>query len=136
MDEQNKVPLLDKYNQINSVSQPFSSPIIETNPPPYEDTVITVKQTPASIEKPRDYLFLSIFNAVCCAICLGIPAIVYSTRARKQYRLGNIENGKSHANVARILNITGISCASCIIIIFIVFCIVSFYFISTIRIRG
>ena len=59
--------------------------------------------------KQEDYLILSILNLLCCTICLGIPALIFSIRAREQYRLGMILEAKDNAKTAYKMNIAGIT---------------------------
>ena len=81
---------------------------------PYETTYdqITIKQL--NYSKKEDYLGFSIFNMLCCVCCLGLPAIIFSVKAREQYRSGRFELAQDNADTAKKLNITGIIIGSII----------------------
>ena len=68
----------------------------------------------------KDYLGLSIFNFLCCGILFGILALICSCQARDYYMNGNIVEGRSSANWAKIFNIIGITIGSIVLIIFII----------------
>jgi hypothetical protein len=59
-----------------------------------------------NIEK-ETYLVFSVVNTVFCVFWLGIPAIIYSRKAKNSFNLGDIQGGLSSANTAKLLNIIG-----------------------------
>ena len=72
------------------------------NPPQYQ--AVTIKTISS---KQSDYLFCSILNLVCCCFCLGLPALIYSIKAREQFRSGFSLEAKDNAKIAKNLNIFG-----------------------------
>ena len=81
---------------------------LDTNPPAYHELVRQPKVVHI-YTKQDDHLALSIFNLLCCTICLGIPALIFSIRAREQYRLGRTLEATDNAKTAYKLNIAGIT---------------------------
>ncbi len=67
-----------------------------------------VKELKVENLKNEDYLCCSIFNLICCVCFLGIPALIFSLKAKRRYRLGREEEAKNSASTARSLNIAGI----------------------------
>jgi hypothetical protein len=102
-DKKLKYSFLDT-NRINVIEQPKSSRFLHH-------------------PEEKDYLFCSFFNLVCCCIWLGIPAVIYSTRARDYYKRGDYDGGRVQASCAKIYNIIGIGvglCAAAIAILLII----------------
>ena len=93
---------------INSGQYPY-----ETNPPAYQQPTERVKQV--NYSKKDDYLCCSIFNMLCCVFFLGIPALIFSLKAREQYRNGRFELAEENASIAKKLNIAGIVIGSLVI---------------------
>jgi hypothetical protein len=50
-------------------------------------------------------LVCSIINLVFCGICLGVPALIYSIKAREKYRFGRYQEAKENARTAKKFNI-------------------------------
>jgi hypothetical protein len=68
---------------------------------------------------------------LCCVCCLGVPAIIFSVKARDQYRIGRFELAQNNADTAKKLNIIGIIIGSIIIfplIIYLLYRFFSFHF--------
>jgi hypothetical protein len=92
-----------------------------------EPTLKSGSNSLISYAKPNDYLCCSIYNSILGLLCLGIPAIIISLRARKQYEKGFFIQGDSSAKTAKILNIIGISVGTFIIIGIVAFAILIIY---------
>jgi hypothetical protein len=86
--------------------------LIETNPPPYS----TIRVNPSAAAnknnnknlKRKDYLFFSIFNLICWSTFMGIPALIFSIKAREQYQLGLFKQAEDNAKTAKKLNLIGL----------------------------
>jgi hypothetical protein len=86
--------------------------LIETNPPPYS----TIRVNPAAAVaannnknlKRKDHLFFSIFNLICWSTFLGIPALIFSIKAREQNQLGLFKQAEDNAKTAKKLNLIGL----------------------------
>ena len=68
----------------------------------------------------------SIFNLLCCFCWLGIPAIIFSVKAKESVRNGQLVEARSEAKIASILNIVGICIGSISLVIVIIYLIVLF----------
>ena len=69
----------------------------------------------------------SIFNLLCCFCWLGIPAIIFSGKAKESVRNGQLVEARYEAKIARILNILGIALGSIASVISIIYLIVLFF---------
>ncbi|XP_067937084.1 uncharacterized protein [Watersipora subatra] len=54
-----------------------------------------------------DCLGCSIFNMLCCNPVFGLVAVIFSCMAKDAYNRGDNDHGRSHYNVARVMNILG-----------------------------
>ncbi|XP_078507162.1 transmembrane protein PMIS2 [Lissotriton helveticus] len=52
----------------------------------------------------KDYLGYSIFNLLCCCLCLGIAALVFSIKTRDANQRGDINEARANSATARNLN--------------------------------
>ena len=75
----------------------------------------------------KDYLCCSIYNLILGLFCLGIPAIMLSLKARKEYQSGLFIQADKHAKNAKTLNLIGIIIGSFIILVLIAFMILMIY---------
>ena len=66
----------------------------------------------------------SVFNLLCCFHWLGIPAIIFSCKAKDNVRAGQFEEAKSDAKIVKILNIVGICIGLVALLISIIYSIV------------
>ena len=77
-------------------------------PPPY----FTVRMNPPPVSnnnsKNKDHLMFSVFNVVCCSLFLGLPALIFSIKAREQYQLGLNKQAEDNAKTAKKLNLFGL----------------------------
>ena len=87
-------------------SRPGNYGAEDVNPPPYQEPVVRMNMT--GDFKHDDYLFFSIFNLLCCFAFLGIPAVFYSFKSRKQFEKGLFEKARKNAKFAKKLNIAGL----------------------------
>ena len=90
------------------------------NPPAYEEQ--TIKLHKLNIEKHsknNDYMFFSIFNLLCCFCWFGIPALIFSVKARRKFRSGELEEAREHAKVAKMLNIAGVIISTIILLAYV-----------------
>ena len=62
----------------------------------------------------------SIFNLLCCFFWLGIPAIIFSSRAQEKNRFGRYQEAQSDAKCAKIFNIVGITIGSIALVVYII----------------
>ena len=53
---------------------------------------------------------------LCCFFLLGIPALIFSLKAREQYRSGRFQDAQENARTSRKLNIIGIVIGSIAIV--------------------
>ena len=60
------------------------------------------------ISEQKDYLKISIINTIFCFWFLGIPAIICSLRARRNFQNGDIQEGYESARSAKLFNIVGL----------------------------
>jgi len=103
---------------------------LQSNPPPaYQDLTISIK--PIDYSKQDDYLVCSIINLVFCGICLGIPALIYSIKAREKYRFGRYQEAQDNARTAKKFNIAAFVIGSVCFIFAIVIHIIFFYFLNS-----
>ena len=94
---------------------------LNSAPPPYQETTVKIK--PIDYTNQKDYLCFSIFNLIFCGFFLGLPALLFSVKAREKFRTGRIIEGQINAKVSRTLNI----CAVCMGLIFIAYFFVKNY---------
>ena len=91
----------------------------QSNPPAYQDVTIRIK--PVDYSKQNDYLACSILNLFFCGICLGIPALIFSIKARDNYRFGKYLEAKDNAGTAKKLNIIAFAIGSICFVLAIIF---------------
>ena len=53
---------------------------------------------------PNDYLCWSIFNTICCNLCFGIIAIIYSVKTKESIHYHNLVNAQQQSSTAFKLN--------------------------------
>jgi hypothetical protein len=75
--------------------------------------------------KKNDYLKYSIINTIVCFF-IGIPAVLFSLRARQFYRINNFKEAQENAQKAKKFNIFGL----CLSLFFISALIISYFFIN------
>jgi hypothetical protein len=46
-------------------------------------------------------------NLIFCGVCLGVPALIYSIKARENYHFGRYQEAKENARTAKKFNIAG-----------------------------
>ena len=79
-------------------------------------TAATHVQVVPKVDQFRhDHLGWSIFTLMCCNIICGIPALVYSVRARDMNMLGQVDLAKSYSKRSKICNIIAL-CFGCLLI--------------------
>jgi hypothetical protein len=61
---------------------------------------------------------------LCCFFWLGIPALIFSLKAREQYRSGRYQDAQGNARTSRTLNIIGIVIGSIAVVLSILLVIV------------
>ena len=97
----------------------------DSSSPPYTPRI---KQIDYS--KNDDYLCCSIFNLLCCCFWLGIPALIFSIKAREKYRLGLLNEATSDAKLAKKFNTIGIVLGSILLVLGLVINIIYFVWIA------
>ena len=101
------------------------SPSTPVYPPVNQYNVGAIQnETKNVLEKLFSSLGCSIFNLVCCFCWLGIPAIIFSIKAKERARNGQLVEARSEAKIASILNIVGIALGSIASVIAIIYLIV------------
>ncbi|XP_069460945.1 interferon-induced transmembrane protein 1-like [Ambystoma mexicanum] len=97
--------------------QPPNVPVSSQYPPGYpqhtigfmqgQNMVVTSRPTvimgPVHVYEP-DYLCFSVFNMLCCCLCIGIAALVFSVKTREANQRGDINEARIHSSTARTLN--------------------------------
>lgn len=53
----------------------------------------------------KDFFLFSIFNILCCNVCLGIPALVYSVKTREANKHGRYQDASASSRLSKIFNI-------------------------------
>ena len=71
----------------------------------------------------NDYLCCSIYNLILGLFFLGIPAIIFSLKARKQFQEGKFLEAEKNATKSKHLNVVGIIIGTLVIIALVVFTI-------------
>ena len=80
-------------------------------------------QAPMNGSSILSSLGCSVFNLLCCFFWLGIPAIIFSVKAKDKFRAGQLEEAKSDARIAKILNTIGVCIGSVYLLIIITYLI-------------
>ncbi|ROL41420.1 hypothetical protein DPX16_6818 [Anabarilius grahami] len=96
-----------------------NEPVVIVQPPVYQRT----RASPA--DPVSDYMGYSIFTTLCCCICLGGAAIMFSRSARKANADGRRAEAASSSHTALILNHIGVVVG---LICIVIFCLNQFYF--------
>ena len=81
----------------------------DDSPPAYQEPTIKINK-PITITRDKtykDYVLFSIFNLLCCFCWFGIPALIFSVKAREQFKTGRLSEAKNNAKIARKLNFAG-----------------------------
>jgi hypothetical protein len=73
-----------------------------------------------SIDEIESYRCWSVFNALCCCLCLGIAAFIYSGKAKDFKKQGNFQEASKASRKARKLNIIGTILGIILIPVFII----------------
>ncbi len=90
---------------------------LNSAPPPYQETTIQIKDIDYSNQ--NDYFCFSIFTLIFCGFFLGLPALIFSVKAREKFRTKKFIEGQINAKVARKLNIIGVCMGLILSVIFI-----------------
>ncbi|KAJ1132433.1 hypothetical protein NDU88_010746 [Pleurodeles waltl] len=101
--------------------------------PPYnmgyvqgQSTVVTTQPMVMVAQLPaheNDYLGYSIFNLICCCLCLGAAALVFSIKTRDANHRGDISEARANSVTARNLNHVSLGIGICITIAWIAYVI-------------
>jgi hypothetical protein len=67
----------------------------------------------------------SVFNLICCFFWIGIPAVIFSCRAKENVDAGRLVEAQSDAKIAKIMNIVGICLGSLALAAIIIWTIVA-----------
>ena len=67
--------------------------------------------------KNPDWLILSIFHVIFFFFLLGIPALYFSLKARRQYAENRIVEARKTAKISKIINIVGIFIGSLAVVL-------------------
>ncbi len=124
------------YQQSSSNTQAYSNNMYPSAPPlpsnpSYENNMYPNhhSEIQVPINLPDDTfssIGCSVFNLICCSFCLGIPAVIFSCKAKDNFNTGRFAEAKSHAKIAKILNVTGVCMGSVALVVLIIYLIVLF----------
>ena len=70
--------------------------------------------------KPNSHMGWSVFSCLCCYFLLGIPALIFSCKAQRQFQRGELAAGAESARCAKTLNIAACSCGAFFCILFLI----------------
>ncbi len=75
----------------------------------------------SSAQIPNHYLCWSIFNTLCCNVCLGIVAIIYSVETRKSIKNHNLAGAQRESSAAFKFNLASFLSGALVTILLILF---------------
>ena len=68
---------------------------------------------------PKTYMGYSVFNTVCCCLCIGIAAIIFSAKTKEANKRGDYQEAEKYSKKAKRLNKTAFLTGLVILIFYI-----------------
>lgn len=69
----------------------------------------------------KDFFIFSIFSILCCNVCLGIPALVYSVKTREANKHDRFQDAAASSKLSKRFNIYSVITGLLILILYIFF---------------